>query len=104
MQAFDESIIIEVQARRAGEEIKSELGIVLGRLEQGEVPDLGTVISVGSGIPSAAAEQLLNKQVIIPNGRMTHVVDPRVVAGQFVKEENRRQLIATHWKNIQVIY
>lgn len=104
MQAFDESIIIEVKARRAGEEIKSEMGIVLGRLDQGEVPDIGTVISVGKGVPHTSADALLNSKVIIPNGRMTHVIDPRVVAGQFVQEEDRRQLVATHWKNIQVVY
>lgn len=100
MQAVDESIIIETKAKRAGEELVTEGGIVLGRLEMGEIPEIGTIISIGNAVP----ENLLNKRVLIPNGRINHVVDPRIVAGEFVPETERRQLVATHWKNIQVIY
>lgn len=104
MQAFDESIIIEVNAARAGEEVKTESGIVIGRREMGEIPDVGTVVSVGNGVPDIAVSRLIGNKVIIPAGRITHAPDPRVVAGQDIKIEDRRQLVATHWKNIQVIY
>ncbi|MGL4523054.1 MAG: hypothetical protein ACRCWQ_10925 [Bacilli bacterium] len=101
--AFDESIIIEVQAARAGSEIKSAGGIVIGKLEMGEIPKVGEVISVGNAVPDLAVSMLFGKIVLIPNGRIANVPDPRVVAGE-IKESDGRQLVSTHWKNIQAIF
>lgn len=103
MKALDESVIIEVQAARAGEEVKSEFGLVIGRREMGEIPTWGTVISVGDAVPEEA-RSILERKVLIPNGRMNNVTDPRVVAGEFIEKSDLRQLVTTHWKNIQVIY
>lgn len=104
MKACFESVIIEVKAARAGEEVTSDGGIVIGRRETGEIPEIGTIISVGKHVPADAADILLNKKVLIPHARMEHVVDPRVVDGTLVIGEKPRQLTATHWKNIQVVY
>lgn len=100
MKALDESVIIEVKARRKGEEIKRN-GIVVGIEQHGEVPEWGTIVDVGER--SVGLE--VGDVVLVPNGRMTHVPDPRVVAGELSKDSfDSRQLITTHWKNIQVKY
>ncbi|QHJ78825.1 MAG: hypothetical protein [Caudoviricetes sp.] len=97
MKALDESVIIETFARRKGEEIKEGMFIV-GKELHGEIPTFGTVIDVGLMTHGLEPGDV----VLIPNGRMTNVVDPRIVAGEVVS--NPRQLVATHWKNIQVNY
>lgn len=101
MKALDESVIIEVFARRKGQEITSESGLIIGREQQGEIPEWGTIVSVGDRTVGLE----LGDIVLLPNGRLTHVPDPNVVDGLISKEDPKaRQLITTHWKNIQVKY
>lgn len=101
MKALDESVIIEVKARRKGQEIISESGLVIGVETQGEIPEHGEVVSVGINCQNIS----LGEIVLLPNGRMTHVPDPRVVSGEIKKDDKTaRQLVTTHWKNIQVSY
>lgn len=100
MKALDESVIIEVFARRKGEEIKVG-NIIVGREQQGEVPEWGTIVSVGERTQGLVEGDI----VLLPNGRLTHVPDPNVVAGKITKDDpSTRQLITTHWKNVQVKY
>lgn len=100
MKALDESVIIEVFARRKGEEIKVG-NIIVGREQQGEVPEWGTIVSVGERTQGLVEGDI----VLLPNGRLTHVPDPNVVAGKITKDDSQaRQLITTHWKNVQVKY
>lgn len=101
MKALDESVIIEVFARRKGQEIKSESGLIIGREQQGEIPEWGTIVSVGERSQGLVEGDI----VLLPNGRLTHVPDPNVVEGKITKDDlQARQLITTHWKNVQVKY
>lgn len=100
MKALDESVIIETFARRKGEEIVSESGFVIGREVQGEIPEWGVIVDVGERTQGLEVGDI----VLLPNGRLTHVPDPDVVAGNISKTEKTRQLTTTHWKNIQVKY
>lgn len=101
MQALDESVIIETFARRKGEEIFSESGFVIGKELHGEVPEWGIVVSRGPMCQGLTVGDI----VLIPNGRITHVPDPQVVDGKLPKGDLKaRQLITTHWKNLQVKY
>ena len=103
MKALDESVVIEVAARRVGEEQKTASGIVIGRETIGEVPTYGTIVSIGSR--AVGNELEVGDVVLIPQGRMQNVPDPKVVDGSLDGKSNQaRQLVATHWKNIQVKY
>lgn len=100
MKALDESVIIEVFARRKGEEVKVG-NIIVGREQHGEVPEWGTIVSVGERTQGLVEGDV----VLLPNGRLTHVPDPYVVDGKITKDDPKaRQLITTHWKNVQVKY
>lgn len=100
LKALDESVVIEVKARRVGEEVKVG-SIIIGKEQTGEIPTHGTVIAIGPMTHGISVGDI----VLLPNGRSSHVVDPRVVDGTLdSKDPEVRQLIATHWKNIQVNY
>lgn len=103
MRALGENVIIEVQAARAGDEVKTESGIVIGRREMGEVPDVGVIVSIGDSVPDS--DFIKNgMKVLIPHSRINNVPDPRAVEGSLHQGEKGRQLVATHWQNIQVVY
>lgn len=101
MYAMSENVIIETFARRVGDEIKMG-SIIVGKEEVGEVPEWGVLVDIGSNVPE---NMNVGDIVLIPNGRMAHVPDPRVVEGTLTKDDpKRRQLVVTHWRNIQVNY
>lgn len=103
MKALDESVVIEVAARRPGEEQKTASGIVIGVEKVGEIPTYGTIVAIGRYAEGKEIE--LGDVVLIPQGRMQNVPDPKVVDGELAdKSPKARQLVATHWKNIQVNY
>lgn len=102
MKANHEYVILEIDAKSAGEENVSEGGIVIGKLETGEIPEYATVIGVGEGVENP--EIVEGVKVPVTNGRMTNVPDPRVVNGEHVDQKERRKIAVTHWKNITVIY
>ncbi|MBF84594.1 MAG: hypothetical protein CL489_08980 [Acidobacteria bacterium] len=102
IKANHEYVVLETNAKRAGEEDVSESGIVLGKRTQGEVPEYATVVAVGEGVENKDIK--VGSLVPVTNGRMSNVPDPRVVAGEHVPKDQLRQLAVTHWKNITVIY
>lgn len=101
--AFDENIVIETKAARAGEEI-SIGGFVVGTREHGEIPLVGTIVAIGGSVPTTENSPIaLGNVVLLPNGRLDHVPDPRYLTGEIASDE-QRQLVTTHYKNIRVVY
>ena len=101
--AKGEMVIIEVKARNKGTEIKTESGLILGKLEEGEIPLTGTIVSVGDGVPSD--EISINDVVLLPNGKLQNVPDPRVIEGSMKREDpDAAKMVTTHYKNICVVY
>lgn len=96
-----ESIIIEAKGlANAGDEIFSESGFLLGRRELPEIPLTAEIVSVGDSVPEHLKPGMI---VLVPNGRMDNVPDPRYLRGE-IDVKNSRKLSVTHWKNIQVVY
>lgn len=96
-----ESIILESKnLASAGDEIISDSGFVLGKRDLPEVPLTAEIISVGKDVPDHLK---VGMQVLIPNGRMHNVPDPRYLSGE-ISAKNGRKLSACHWKDIQVVY
>lgn len=96
-----ESIIIESKnLAAAGDEIVSESGFVLGKRELPEIPLTAEIISVGSDVPGHLKPGMT---VLVPNGRMHNVPDPRYLAGEIPAAKSRK-MSACHWKDIQVVY
>ena len=107
VKAFDEQVICECQATRAGEEVKSEFGIVIEQKKQvPEVPLSGTVVSVGENCP-AHVHDLIGREVSLPVGQaagvMMNIPDPAVVF-HGAKRERSRILVAFHHKAIRAVY
>lgn len=101
--ANGEQVILEIKARRVGDEVKTETGLVIGIEQQGEIPTTGTVVSIGQFVDKAYAQ--LGDVVLLPNGHLQNVPDPRVVAGALKKASpEAKQFVTTHYKNIAVVY
>ncbi|CAL9972404.1 head morphogenesis [Vibrio phage K567] len=105
LQAFaqGEQVIIDTKAVREGEELFSAGGIALGRATQGEVPLHGRVISVGDEVDTDVID--VGDSVLLPQGNMKNVPDPRIIKGEIKPDADDRELwVHTHYKNIAVVY
>lgn len=108
-QAMDEQVIVQCQALRAGEEVKSDLGIIIeSKKAIPEVPISGAIVSVGENCPEWVHD-LVGCEIALPVGQaagvMVNVPDPDVVAGRLPRNSNRaRILVAMHYKAIRVVY
>lgn len=101
--ANGEQVILEIKARRVGDEVKTEGGLVIGIEQQGEIPTTGTVVSIGQFVDQAYVQ--LGDVVLLPNGHLQNVPDPRVVTGALPKKSpEAKQFVTTHYKNIAVVY
>ncbi|UOX40334.1 head morphogenesis [Aeromonas phage GomatiRiver_11] len=98
-----ESVILESKnLEMAGAEIMSSTipGFVVGKRETHEIPLTAKIISVGPDVPNHLE---VGMTVLIPNGRMDNVPDPRFLSGEIAAKDSRKMSV-THWKNIQVVY
>lgn len=96
-------IIIDTKVRKVGEEVKSAAGIILGTEREGEVPLFGKVISVGATVDQNVIK--LGDIVLLPNGHMKNVPDPRIIAGEMEQTDSGRVTwMSTHYENISVVY
>ncbi len=101
--ALGEQIIIDTKAIKEGEEITSAGGIVIGRATQGEVPLHGVVISVGEDVDQDVIR--VGDTVLLPQGSMKNVPDPRIIAGLMKQDAQDRALwVHTHYKNVAAVY
>ena len=98
-KAFGETVIIETKAAKAGEELTSDSGFVLGKRETGEIPLTGIVVAIGDKVVGIG----LGDIVLLPNGRMDHCPDPRYLSGE-IDSTKQRQLTTTHYANIRVVF
>ncbi|AUR85877.1 chaperonin 10 Kd subunit [Vibrio phage 1.081.O._10N.286.52.C2] len=101
--ALGEQIIIDTKAIKEGEEVKSAGGIVIGRATEGEVPLHGIVIAVGEEVNTDIIN--IGDKVLLPQGSIRNVPDPRIIAGEMSQNDNNRVLwVSTHYKNITAVY
>lgn len=107
--ATDEQCILECVAARAGDEVKSGVGIILEQKKAiPEVPISGTIVSVGENCPDWV-KSLIGRVVALPVGQaagvMVNVPDPDVVSGRIPRNSNKaRIMVALHYKAIRAVY
>ncbi|ADM79901.1 head assembly cochaperone with GroEL [Aeromonas phage phiAS5] len=105
-RAFDEQVVLECNAARKGEELKTESGFILGTRNQGDIPLYGTVVSVGENCPDSIKE-LIGKDVALPQGGgiYSNVPDPRMAYGLIPRDSKEARIFVTmHYKGIRTIY
>ncbi|AAQ17925.1 gp31 head assembly cochaperone with GroEL [Aeromonas phage Aeh1] len=105
-RAFDEQVVLECNAARKGEELKSDAGLILGVRNQGDIPLYGTVVSVGENCPESIKE-LMGKDVALPQGSgiYSNVPDPRMAYGLIPRNSTEARIFVTlHYKGIRTIY
>ena len=100
-KAFGPFVVIEAQARSAGYEEKSDYGIIIEtKTTQGEIPLVGKIVSIGGDVPA----ELLNKVVLLPNGKMSYLPHPDEVNGLKKREEIDDKLTVAHYTHIAAVY
>lgn len=100
-KAIGPYVIIEAVARSAGKEVKTDFGLILEvKSTQGEVPEIGKIVSVGE----ECSPDWVGKYVLLPHGKMNHVPRPEILNGEAKKEDIDEKLTVTHKANIAAIY
>lgn len=101
--AVGEFVILETSAPTV-EQIQDEVtasGIIIKQANPDfskAIPKFGVVVSKGTLVPDS--EISIGDIVNFPNGHCYNIEDPRIINGDDVSKENRRQFCYTHWKNI----
>ena len=105
--AIGEFVVLETFAIHPDKlEEKTEGGIILAKTTPDfskAIPRYAKVVSKGTLVPDS--ELSVGDFVVFPTGGVTsNIEDPRVVNGQNIKQEDKRQFSYTHWKNIGARY
>lgn len=109
LKAMDEQIICQCFAARAGEEVKSGVGIILEqKKEVPEVPISGTIVSVGENCPEWV-HALVGREIALPIGQaagvMVNVPDPDMVFGRIPRTSKKHRIfVAINHKAIRAVY
>ncbi|AJD82020.1 phage head assembly chaperone protein [Yersinia phage phiR1-RT] len=102
IKALGEYIILVAEPKQAGEEQFSAGGIALGKLQQGELPEMCEVYSIGSDVPEAFVE--IGDLTPMPVGKMANVVHPLVALGIKQPKEIKQKFVTCHYKSLSCIY
>lgn len=102
MRALGEYVILVSEPAQAGDEIKSESGLILGYRQEGEIPLACTVVSIGDKVPEGVVK--IGDLVPIPNGNIKNVPHPDVVKGLKKEKEVRQKYVSCHYTAIAVVY
>lgn len=101
--AIGEFVVLETNALtpdKLGEEITSS-GIII-KTDKPDfskaIPRYAEVVSKGELVPDSALS--IGDIVVFPNGQGSSIEDPRIIEGQDIKTDERRQFSYCHWKNI----
>ncbi|QAY01166.1 head assembly cochaperone with GroEL [Aeromonas phage ZPAH1] len=107
-QAMGDHIVLMCEAKRAGEEEKSELGIVLStaqQTKQGGIPTHGIIVSVGGNCPQDF-HNMIGAEVALPSsGHFAKMWDPRVVRKELKEDSGKDTIYVTcHYNAIRSVY
>lgn len=100
--ALGEHVILSSTPACAGDEIKSEFGIIVGKHEQGQLPETCTVYDIGPDVPKGII--YIGDVTSLPTGSMRNVPHPDVVRGIKTPSDCREKLVAVHYKNLPCVY
>lgn len=105
--AIGEYVVLETFAIHPDNlEEKTDSGIILSPAKKDfsqAIPRYAKVVSKGTAVPDS--ELNIGDYVVFPTGGVSYnIEDPRVLNGEKIKQEEKRQFSYVHWKNIGARY
>ena len=102
IKALGEHVILASNPVQAGDEKFSATGIFIGKEDQGQLPELCVVHSVGPDVPEGVVK--VGDLTPIPVGNIRNVVHPEVALGNLKPKDVKTKYVTTHWKSLSCVY
>ena len=102
IKALGEYVIMKAVAESAGTEIKSEMGLIIGVRDTGEIPLICEVFSIGDAVPEGYVS--IGDKSPMPEGHMKNVPHPLVAQRKAKPKDIPEKFISVHYKNIPCVY
>lgn len=102
ISAVGEYVILVSEPKQAGEETTSNGGIFIGKLQQGELPEMCEVYAIGADVPEGYVE--IGDLTPLPVGKMANVVHPLVALGIRQPKDIKQKFVTCHYKAIACLY
>ena len=102
IKALGEYVILVSEPAQQGDEIVSPSGIILGKEEQGQLPDMCEIYSIGDDVPKGFVE--VGDLTPLPVGNIRNVPHPLVAAGVKKPKEIRQKFVTCHYKSHACVY
>ena len=102
IKALGEYVILVSEPAQQGDEIVSPSGIILGKEEQGQLPDMCEIYSIGDDVPKGFVE--VGDLTPLPVGNIRNVPHPLVAAGVKKPKEIRQKFVTCHYKSLACVY
>lgn len=100
--AVGEYIILVSEPKQAGDEETTASGIVIGKLHQGEIPEMCEVFSIGPDVPEGFCE--VGDLTPLPVGKIANVPHPLVALGLKQAKEVKQKFVTCHYKAVPCLY
>ena len=101
IKALGEYVILVSEPAQQGDEIVSPSGIILGKEEQGQLPDMCEIYSIGDDVPKGFVE--VGDLTPLPVGNIRNVPHPLVAAGVKKPKEIRQKFVTCHYKSLACV-
>ena len=102
IKALGEYVILVSEPAQQGDEIVSPSGIILGKEEQGQLPDMCEIYSIGDDVLKGFVE--VGDLTPLPVGNIRNVPHPLVAAGVKKPKEIRQKFVTCHYKSLACVY
>lgn len=102
IKAVGEYIILVSEPKQAGDEEVTQSGIVIGKLAQGEIPEMCEVYSIGDDVPENFCA--VGDLTPLPVGKIANVPHPLVALGVRKAKEVKQKFVTCHYKAIPCLY
>lgn len=102
IKALGEYIILVSEPAQQGDELVSTGGIILGKEEQGQLPDMCEIYAIGDDVPEGFVE--VGDLTPLPVGNIRNVPHPLVAAGVKKPKEIKQKFVTCHYKSLACVY
>ena len=102
IKALGEYVILVSEPAQKGDEIVSPSGIILGKEEQGQLPDMCEIYSIGDDVPKGFVE--VGDLTPLPVGNIRNVPHPLVAAGVKKPKEIKQKFVTCHYRSLACVY
>lgn len=102
IKALGEYVILVSEPAQQGDEIVSPSGIILGKEEQGQLPDMCEIYAIGADVPEGFVA--VGDLTPLPVGNIRNVPHPLVAAGIKKPKEIKQKFVTCHYKSLACVY